>query len=265
MLCGQSRRVPLAASLIALLAGCGGGDGGSGSSFGGATVEVTDSRYVNLSGLPASGSSDMTYVLLDGQSVQGIQDVTLTHANAQISGSLLQGTNLNSASFLNPADGEYSRVVRISGDNLFGAVGLEVLSGNLPSSGTVSAYNSGWVGVTASVTDNVYVLEGDAFFNADWGTNDVDALFTNFSGTDRNGASVSGVGTIVVNDAAINGDRFSGGSVSGDGEFDGLGGTGSTRQISGVFFGPEADELGGVLVIDDPNDDILVVGAFQAD
>ena len=182
-----------------------------------------------------------------------------------ITGGVLNATDLDSASFLNPANGEFSRVVRITGSNLFGVVGLDVLPADIPAAGTVTMFNEGWVGMTASFENNVYVLEGDASFTATWADNDIDGRFFNLSGTDPLNGAVTNVGTIVMNNGVISGDNFAGGSVTGTGIFADLDGGSSTAGTQGTFFGPEAEELGGVLLINDAGEDISVVGGFQAD
>lgn len=262
------RHLPIAFAVLALTA-CGGGGGGSDGS--GIPTEptdppdeVVDGAYADLSDRTAPGTAGMAYVLLEGQTRRNSDGVNITYSTGAISGGLLAGTDVDDAIYSNPANGEFSRIVRISGDNVFGAVGLDVLSGDLPTAGTVTSYNEGWVGMTATFENNVYVLTGDAEFTATWGANDIDGRFFNLSGSDRSG-SVPNQGTIILTDGTISGDTFSGGSVTGTGLFAPLGGSGTTSQTGGTFFGPEADELGGVIVINDTNDDILVVGAFQAD
>lgn len=252
------------------LTACGGaGGGGGGSSIPteptDPPVEVTDADYVELSDRTASAPADMTFVSLDGQTrVDG--SVTIASGSGAISGgAVLNGRNIEDAIFTNPANGEFSRIFRITGENRFGVVGLDVLPGDLPAAGTTTMYNEGWVGMTAAFEGDTFVLTGDAEFTASWGGGaNVDGRFFNLSGS-NSGGNVGNQGTIILTDAAISGDTFSGGVISGTGIFAPLGGSGTTSQTGGTFFGPQADELGGVILIDDTTDDILIVGAFQAD
>jgi hypothetical protein len=207
----------------------------------------------------------MIYVVLDGITPALDDNVTVTYSNGSLVGGVLEGKNLDTSAFSNPANGEFSRVFRISGENLFGVVGLDVLSGDLPETGTFSVYNEGWVGMNAALEGRLLTLEGDATFTASWGTGDLSGRFFNLSGRDSLDQTVTNVGTIVLTGADITADQFSGGNVTGTGVFAGLGGTSSTIVTQGAFFGPLADELGGVLLIDDLTQDILVIGAFQAD
>ena len=115
------------------------------------------------------------------------------------------------------------------------------------------------------VGDDNYTLEGDAVFTATFGANDIDGRFLNLSGSSPLNGNVSNAGTILITNANISSDNFSGGSVSGTGLFEDLGGTGTSVNLRGTFFGPEADELGGVISVDDSVARITINGAFQAD
>lgn len=250
------------------LTACGGGGGGGGER---ATepleppIEVDGAGYELLSDRTASGTVGMIYVIIDGQSPETNDGITLNRSSGAVSGGDLAGQNIDGAIFSNPAGGEYSRFVIDEGNSIVGVVGLDVLSGDLPTTGT-SDYNVGRVEMTAIFEEGPYVLSGNATFTATWGTGDnLDGRFFNLSGTNPLGGSVINQGVITLTDADISGDRFSGGSVTGNGLFAGLGGSSSTSGTQGAFFGPEADEVGGVLLINDNNQDIRILGAFQAD
>jgi hypothetical protein len=261
------RHVPIVLSALALAA-CGaapgGGGGGNSTEPTDPPDEIVDGAYANLNDRSASGSAGMAYVLLEGQTRHNNDAVSIVYSSGAISGDLLNGTDVDDAIYTNPANGEFSRIVRITGDNVFGAVGLDVRAGDLPTAG-VTNYNEGWVGMTAAFETDTLVLTGNAEFTATWGTNDIDGRFFNLSGRNSGGGSVTNVGTIILTNGTISGDNFSGGTVSGTGQFARLGGSGTTSQTGGTFFGPQADELGGVVLINDTPDDILIVGAFQAD
>ncbi len=257
--------------VIALtLAACGGGGGDSSGGSGGGTqppadppIEIVDPDYDELSDRTAGGVGGMAYVVLNGQTPTSSDAVSITYNSGAIAGGLLNGTDLDNAEYTNPANGEFSRIVRISGDNVFGAVGLDVQNGDLPTTGSTT-YNQGWVGMTAIVETGTYVLEGNAEFTANWDDGNVNGRFYNLDGKFNN-ANVGNQGTITLTGATIASDNFSGGQVSGTGIFAPLDGSSSTSGTSGTFFGPDADEVGGVLSIDDSDEDIRVLGAFQAD
>lgn len=257
---------------LMFIAACGGGSGGGDSGGGGGSGttiqpgvadEVSEPGTPVLSDRSASGTAQSVYVVLEGQTVRVRENVTIDYATGAVTGNLLSGTDLDDPEYTNPANGEYSRIVFISGSSVFGAVGLDA---TLPPSGTVTNYREGWVGLNAAIDgDDNYTLEGDAVFTATWSSNDIDGAFVNLSGTGATSGSVSDVGDIIITDADISGDNFSGGTVTGTGLFDDLGGSGTSLTLRGTFFGPEADELGGVITVDDSVDGIRIDGAFQAD
>ncbi|MGJ8622041.1 MAG: hypothetical protein ACSHW1_04635 [Yoonia sp.] len=257
------------------LTACGGGGGGTvGSGGGGSTSEPADevppgAGTPALSDRTATGSFDITYVVLEGQVLRR-SGVTFDGQTGEITGQLLDGTDLDdNIVFTNPAGGEFSRIVRISGDSVFGVVGLDVPSGDLPVAGDVIHYNEGWVGLTAAFETDTLVLTGDATFIVDLtGGNSISGEFSNFNVESSAGSgAVSGSGKIIFTDGTISGANasFDAGTISGTGSFADLGGAGTTSSTTGTFFGPEADEFGGVVMIDDPNDDIAIYGAFQVD
>lgn len=246
------------------LSACGGGEGGGGNSTVSAD-EVTNPSYDELSDRTAGGTGGLAYVVLEGSTARFNDDTTFTYRDGKISGGLLNNTDFDGSQYTNPANGEFSRVVRISGDNVFGVVGLDVQSGDMPTTGSTS-YNAGWVGMNAIVDGETLVLTGDATFTAQWeGDTGVSGRFFNLSGTSDQSGNVTNVGTIVLTDADLNGGRFSGGRMTGTGSFSGLNAAGGENRSQGVFFGPDADEIGGVLDINDGSADIRVLGAFQAD
>ncbi|MEJ6402866.1 transferrin-binding protein-like solute binding protein [Yoonia sp. 2307UL14-13] len=263
------RTVPIALIAMALTACGGGGGGGSG---GGTPVipteptedaiEVEDVNADLSNRSSATSTADMTYILLDGEDPVGSATVTFTYNSGAVADNLLNGTNIDDPdAYVNPANGEFSRIVLIEPRSLFGVVGLDV-QGDLPTTGT-TMYNEGWVNMTAILEEGTYGLTGDATFEAAWndGGGNINGRFFNLSGSIGE-TSVENQGTIILTDATITGDNFSGGRVTGTGIFAPLNVTSST---SGNFFGPEADELGGVLVFNDTSEDIRVLGAFQAD
>lgn len=251
------------------LTACGGGGGGSGERPTeplDPPVEVDGAGYELLSNRAATGNVGMIYVIIDGQSPETNNSVTLNRSSGAVSGGDLNGENIDGVLFSNPAGGEYSRFVIDEGNSILGVVGLDVLANDLPTMGT-SDYNVGVVEMTAIFEEGPYVLTGNATFTANWGANaNLDGRFFNLSGNNAQGSSVVNQGIINLTNASINANgQFSGGSVTGAGLFAGLGGSSSTSGTQGAFFGPEAEELGGVLVINDNSEDIRILGAFQAD
>ncbi|SFR97213.1 transferrin-binding protein-like solute binding protein [Yoonia litorea] len=249
------------------MAACGGsGSGGGGAGTGAIGVDEVESLdYSDLGDRGAVGTAAVTYVVLDGEIATSDADATLDYTTGQIAGGALDGTSLVTSDYENPADGEYSRIIALDGaETLFGAGGLITRVSDLPDAGTTN-YNLGWVGLTATTDTDVYTLTGDATFVSNWTNGSIRGDFDKLSGTDALDQSVSDVGTItlLVSGASISGSSFSGGTVSGTGTFASLDAGSDTSKSAGRFFGPAADEIGGILVIEDA--DVSILGAYQAD
>ena len=253
--------------------GGGGGSGGSNNIAGDGTspddpaADFPDSVYANLEDTSAVGEAGMAYVLLDGQILRESDRVSIRYSDGLVSGGLVRGQDISdTGAFTNPANGDFSRVVRISEDNLFGVVGLDVQDGDLPPTGTMTSYNEGWVSLTATFEDEVVVMTGDATFSVNWASaTSITGNLANLSGTDSDDGNVSG--SINLGTGSVSGDSFTfgnGSAMSGTGVFLDLGRSGTSSSTTGKFFGPDANELGGVLLIDDAADGIEVFGAFQA-
>ena len=246
--------------LLALsgLTACGGAGGST-------VVEVEDPNYIQLDNRGATGQITVAYLLLDGETpVSG--DALLAYATGAVTTGLLDGTDVdNTGIYPTSANTEYARIVRISGaDSLFGVAGLQTAGADIPTAGTTTSYSSGWVSLFANSDSETYSLTGNAALTASWGTGALlDATFNGFTGTNSSDASVTNAGTLRLNDMTISGSGFSGGTASGTGIFAVLDGSSATVGTQGLFFGPAADEVGGVIIIRDP--DLDVTGAFLAD
>ncbi|MEM8537835.1 MAG: transferrin-binding protein-like solute binding protein, partial [Pseudomonadota bacterium] len=240
------------------LVACGPGGGGSDGADVLTVVEMTDPAYPAISDRGATGGpSGVTMILLQNGAAQPVTVGDFDQSTGVISSSQLAGLDLDNAEFQNPADAEFSRIARVSGtDSFFGAVGFGTAAADRPEAGSVTAYVDGWAGLTATTDAGTYTLTGDATFTADWGSGRLRGDFTNLDGTVSDAAGIdaaaANVGTIRLSSSVITGSAFAGGIVTGTGLFSGLDGNSSTVGTSGNFFGPQADELGGLLVIDDP-------------
>ncbi len=153
------------------------------------------------------------------------------------------------------------------GDPLFGVVGIPTEIADLPVTATYSGTSN------FSIVDNTsyYELVGTASVTADFGAGTVDATFSSLDGTLTDGVSatqnVSNVATVSINEAVIAGNTFSGGTAE-------LSSTQITTDLTGAelvdtsggFYGPNADEVGGVVLIDDTDTgSLLLLGDFVAD
>jgi hypothetical protein len=282
-------RAAIAVSAVVFVSACGGGGGGSsGSSGNGGTPAANED-------MNGSGDALGSYTALDDRSgtstlqVVGIDDsndvdrsitITFNHASGEAAGAAIAGV-LNTArttmtdptngdqlvaTFSNPARTEYVRFVKSEiGDDLFGVVGQVTDPRDIPT--TDDAEYNGVVLMTVNNDDGFYDLTGDATITARWGTNNngrIDTLFDELSGQlpDTTQGSVSG--SILIRNATLIGGNgsFSGTNLERTGTIFQSSNTPST-QFSGQLFGRNADEVGGVLVIEAANLDVNAVFAAE--
>jgi len=276
-------------SALFLVSACMGGGGGGGSS----TSSPTASEDMD-----GSGEALGTYIALDDRSgtstlrVVGIDDTnssdrtitfTFNHATGEAVGSELGG-ELNTArtqltdptkgdqlvaTFSNPARTEYVRFVKSEiGDDLFGVVGQVTDGRDIPTEGDAT-YN-GVVLMTVNNGDGFYDLTGDATITARWGTNNngrIDTLFDDLSGQLPDASQGSVTGSILVSNVGLT--RSSGAfTTTGTNDIQRNGSIFQTENapradFSGQVFGRNADEVGGVLVLDGP--DLEVNAVFAAE
>lgn len=253
--------------------------GGSGS--GGVEVDpdypaLFDTTSQETSALTAHGLNTTTLAIASGSG-------SLDRANDRVTGVGLTGDvnaartliTLDAGGTVTIIDGATDYVATFwaeptVGDPSFGVVGIPTAIADLPD-GTVTATYSGTANFSIIDETSFYELVGSASVTADFGAGDLDAAFSSLNGTRTDGLSapqnVTNVATVSINDAVISGNTFSGGSA----EF-------SSTQIttdltgaelvdtSGGFYGPDADEVGGVVLIDDTaTGSLLLLGDFVAD
>lgn len=153
-----------------------------------------------------------------------------------------------------------------------GVMGVPTTSSDFPTSGIVSyAAGSSIIGINDG--DAFYNLTGSAVADVTFGSGsgDVDLTFTALNGTREGTTSgstnVTEVGTITIDNAVIANGVFTGGTATLDSTQ--ITATLSGNEIvstSGGFYGPGADEIGGVFVIDDTaGGSITLQGSFVAD
>ena len=155
----------------------------------------------------------------------------------------------------------------LGGDPSFGVVGIPTAIADLP----VTATYSGTTNFSIVDGTSFYELVGSASVAANFGAGNLDATFSSLDGTRKDGVSapqnVTNVATVSINNADISGNTFSGGTA-------GLSSTQITTDLTGTevvdtsggFYGPNADEVGGVVLIDDTSTgSLLLLGDFVAD
>lgn len=258
------------------LLACGGSDSGG--------VVVVDPGYATLfdptsdltSALSAHGLNSTTLVVASGSG-------TLDRANDRVAGAGLTGDvnasrtliTLDVGGTVTITDGATDYVAMFlaepSGDDpSFGVVGIPTAIADLPDSSVTATY-SGTTNFSIIDDTSFYELVGAASVTADFGAGDLDATFSSLDGTRKDGSSASAdvtdVATITLRDAVISGNSFSGGTAEFTSTQISTDLTGEELvESSGGFYGPDADEVGGVVLVDDTDTgSLLLLGAFVAD
>lgn len=259
---------------IMVLSACGGGGGGGATEIvyvqlldttSTATSALVGHDLESVSATEISGSLDRASgrAAVDGQS--GDVDPSRTNINLDSGGSITlnPGSTDFVATFVNQP---------LSGTPSVGVIGVGTDIDDLPTSGTVMMY-SGSNGSAIQIIDGgaVYDLTGSTTANVLFGSGEVDLTFSDLGGTRTSGTStpvgVTDVAIITIDDAQISGASFSGGTATFSSTE--IGSTLSSSEVvssSGGFFGPDADEIGGVFIIDDQTGgSLLIQGTFLAD
>jgi hypothetical protein len=164
----------------------------------------------------------------------------------------------------NPANTEFLRFVQIEGDlgSGSGVAGLSTFANDMPSSAGSAVYN-GVVVMSVINSDGEFALSGDAVVTANW-TQDVDTVFRNLSGTLVGQSNQNVNGEIAIEGATLTDGTFSGGQVALSGTV--FASTGVlAAAVEGRFFGPNADEVGGVFNLTTSADDLAIKAIFGAE
>lgn len=280
----MTRKAVLTLCAGALLGACGGSGGGDdGGSDEPVASDVTDGVVGSTLGFTSTSAvqdSSLRYVAVttSGEGSNG-NTGALDHDGNLITGGLLEGTingsrtrieltNDNTGAIANLSGGlQFVRVFGFEGSQYsrFGVVGIQTGDANVPDSGT--GVYSGTVQMQATNSDDSYSLTGNVAVSASFaGAGNVTSTFDQLSGTGNNTGSVGtgDTGTITITGATISNGAFTGGTASGTGPlFDDVSGAANLSGTRGEFFGPAADEVGGVLSLS--QGDLLVTGVYTAD
>jgi len=265
----MSMRFTVLALVAPVLAGCGGGDGGGS----GITVPPDNTTYTQLASTTATTPTQLRFLgtTSDAGRTNG-NGGSFAHNTNTISGGQFAGTinngrteiDLNAggrALLSNPGTTEFVRVFQTegSGTPLFGVVGQATAAGGVPTGGSTT-YN-GHIDVTVADGNTVDTLSGNARITASWNSGQVDSTFNSFQ---RGNTDVSG--SITIDNARVSGNAFTGGSLSTTGDTFDLQGGARLDGTRGEFFGPAANEVGGVLVINGTGSGTpRIIGVFSAD
>ncbi len=154
------------------------------------------------------------------------------------------------------------------GDTTTGVVGVPTIVGDVPGGGTATYSGVSEVAIQDGLA--LYDLNGTMEATADFSAGTLDVTLDNLGGQRQDfilgTSNVTDVATITISDAMISDNTVSGGTstltsatINGGGGFSG---TQTTNHEAG-FYGPRADEVGGVLYIDDTS--VQVFGQYLGD
>ncbi|MEO1650607.1 MAG: transferrin-binding protein-like solute binding protein [Pseudomonadota bacterium] len=260
-----SRSTGLSALALITLAACGGG-GGTGAQD---AVAFQDAVETSSSSITVLGLNAAASVVARETGTLDREANTLTYGS--LSGTLLEdrsGVDLDDGAitFDGEADAAAVRFEATQGTtNTIGVIGVTTAADSLP---TGTATYTGDTVLTAVAGTDVFELTGvanvTAEFDADTPT--VTTALSGLSGTRQPvlGAAedVADAGTLTISGSEISGAGFSGGEATLDSTVLTLSGD-ETVAVEGSFFGVDADEVGGVFVVDD--DETRIFGDFLAD
>ena len=282
------RKLVAGAVVVAGLAGCGGSggdvDGPEPTPDAIGTTRAPVGTYTDLADGSTSVVTPLAYVAhTNGGAGQGGDAGDLDHVAGTISGGLFTGT-LNAARTRVMLDGggtvrlvatddtEHSRSFTAETlGPLFGVVGQLTEAADMPFGSDPTTTYVGRAQVTVAHDTSVYDLSGLATITANWGTSRVDVRLHDLDGersTAGMTSTVDDVAVIRLDDAVLTDAEFVGGAPSITSSEIGLVAGASSAGSAGAFFGPGADEVGGVVLIDDTataTGETRVLGSYLAD
>jgi hypothetical protein len=267
------RKMFTALSILTLSA-CGGGGAATSGGTGTTTPTVSDFSFTDLT---SQASDDLI----------GATRTTATRSTAGETGTLDRATNgfrfgdLSGAinadrteitldgggtATFDPTGNVYSgrlNATPLGGDQIIGiAASLDTLP-------TGTASYAGTSVVTIQDNFTVYDLTGGATIDANFGTGTVTTEMSGLDGVATDGFSdptdVTDVGTITFNGSAIDGARYSGGTLVINSDTLTALTDNAISSLDGAFFGPAGVEAGGVFVVDDTDAGVVTIfGDFIA-
>lgn len=250
----------------------GGGAGGDGGD-GGDPFVPDDTPFADPDSIDASDLIVLSLNAQDGTVAR--VDGTLDRAADTLSFGAVSGTINDARDTVDLSDGQ----IDIDGEtdafaarfdaaqgavNTLGILGVATDAAALPS-GTAS-YTGDTV-ITATSGTDVFELTGVASITANFGGDEsVTTALTALTGTRQPAGAVvediADAGALTISGSGISGNGFSGGSAALTSDVLSLTGD-VTTALEGGFYGPDADEVGGVFIVDDGTTRIF--GDFLAD
>jgi hypothetical protein len=248
----------MAAAALNLLGACGGGgatpvvmQGATLASFGDTTSQQTAALAAASLDSDARTTAGLTGTLNRAANTASIGSLSGTVNAARTEVALTAGGKV----IFTPSGNQYAvRYVAtpITGNRTQGILGAVTDATAMPSG---TATMTGPATVTIQDGSTLYDLTGNASIVANFGTNRVTTTLLDLDGTSTNGitpaADVTNVATVTITDSTIATNTFSGGTIGVTSSTVSALGTSPTTSVSGAFFGPTGEEVGGVLALDD--------------
>ena len=264
---------------------CGGGGGGGGN--------PTVDDYVMFLDPASTGTAALSSITLSGATVASGDD-DLDGSDISVGG--LSGQFNSTRDMITfTIDGGSATIVGIGttyvalvdarplGTDPFRAIiGVPTLSNDLPTDGSIDYAGIGSARFVIIDADEgaTFALTADTDVGIDFDNNLVTMTFDNLDGTKTVGTAaaveIDDLGTLMIEDAVYQDGAFSGGTADfiarvyndGGNDVSDITGRLSGSEIvttAGALFGPNADELAGIIYIDDTGDALLISGIFTAD
>lgn len=156
------------------------------------------------------------------------------------------------------------------GDPFIGVVGVATEPGDLPG-GTVTytSANGARMTIIDGAGPNLFDLTGAVSVTVTFGSGNVDMTFSNLDGTRNGTGSFNDVATFDILGAGLAGNSISGGTASFAGTIGIIDSALSGNEAvatSAALYGPGADEIGGVVSVDDQSSgQLFIFTSFTAD
>ena len=258
--------VVLSVCALTLVIGCSGGGGGgveqdATAFLDAASVDASTVTALSLNANEATVTSESGTLDRDGDTLT-FGDTTGTLSDDRTSVDLEDGA----ITFEGDADAFAVRFDAAEGaTNTIGIIGVATDAGSLPSG---SATYAGDTVITAQSGTDLFELTGTAAITADFdaATPSVTTALTGLSGTRQPAAAaaedVADAGSLTIAGSEISGNGFNGGTATLESTVLTLSGDESTA-LEGAFYGPDADEVGGVFIIEDG--ETRIFGDFLGD
>lgn len=257
---------------LAALAACGGGGGGGSDPTPASFLDPGSTQSFALSTFSIAGDSAST----DSDAANGTS-ISLAGLNGQFNSARDRIDFENDGGTADILTNVTTQVALFNAkpqgvEPFLGVIGVPTAVAALPTGEvTYSGASSARFVIIDGNTGATFDVTGDVLAIASFAGTTLDLTFDNFTGTSVTGVAdpvaVSDVGVLEIDDATLALGAFSGGTA------DFIRGADFATEMSlstnviaaGGVFGPNGEELGGVVIVQDTGADLLFSGGFTAD